>query len=428
MRSWLRFLREDLWRADLRTLPRARAAGWAALRILVHIVRSLARELGGVRAGALTLASLFALVPALALVAAVAKGLGYGGELDAFLTRTLADTPEAVRQRLVELQALVQRTDFQALGLLGCGVLIWSAYAVYERVESALDAILGAPRRRSLVSRARNFLAFGVVIPFLVVVAVAMSSFLQGASLAGLRDRWEWLDATYVHSLRLLPYLMLWLVFSLLYRTLPSHSVGAVAALAGGMVAGTAWLLTLGVYLRFQIGVAQANAIYATFAALPLLIVYLQVTWSIFLVGAEVARCVQSLDRPWPPPMPAANHALRRRMALALAHAVGARFAQGGGPLRLIQAAELLRAPLPWVHEVAKDLVAAGVLAQVAGAEAYVPMVPPEQLSVATVVGAVEGLVVPELAPHLRLPPPLESRLAQVEARTLDDLAALRLG
>jgi membrane protein len=131
--------------------------------------------------------------------------------------------------------------------------------------------------------------------PVFVVAAISMTGSLKSQTLV------QWLlDMSLVGNLlillfKVLPFLVMWLVFAGLYLFIPNTRVTPHAAMVGGIFGGTLWQLSQWAYVDFQVGVARYNAIYGTLAALPIFMVWLYLAWAIVLLGLEVTFAVQNL-------------------------------------------------------------------------------------------------------------------------------------
>lgn len=92
----------------------------------------------------------------------------------------------------------------------------------------------------------------------------------------------------------LIPYVLVWFLFVFLYMFMPTTPVRFKYAIVAGIVAGTVFQIVQWFYIRFQIGVSSYNAIYGGLAALPLLLVWLQLSWSIVLWGTELCYIMRN--------------------------------------------------------------------------------------------------------------------------------------
>lgn len=426
----LRELSERVWLADLR---RQEGLAWlrlAAARVVLHAWGNFSRHLLGIRAAGLTLVSLLALVPVLTLLFGVAEAFSLRGVLDQALDQQAEGMPAYVGEFLVRLRELVAETNFKTMGWLSFLILAWSGLALFGTIETALNSAWQSRRRRAWFRRASDFIALIVCVPLLALAAVALQSFTHGGVLSeSFRIDYPILAAIYDAGHGLVPYGMAWLAFTALYKFMPNARVRWSSAAIGGAIAGTAVLWMNSVYLAGQIGVARANAIYATFAAVPLLLVYLHLAWTIVLLGAEVCYAVQNVEtlgngrR-----VRSASWLLRERVGLWLTWRVCSRYESGQGPLEIAAEAAALDIPGEVIDSVAQQLVEAGVLLEVGDEGALVPSRPPEQLDLDTVLGALRGDLPGGVLERMRLPERLESGLeaAATEARAAITGVAMR--
>lgn len=371
-------------------MPKGRAALFAVLRIAMHAGTSFFGNLGGIRAAGLTLITLLSLVPLLALAFAVANGFGYRRYLEDFLVAKARELPQDLQTAVQWIQTLVDKTDFKTMGWLGSLVLAWTGLSLFIRVEEALNHVWKTDEGRAFHRRVTDFVALIVVVPTLIVGAVSLSSLLETADVAGLRAHFAWLDLLYRAGLGFVPPLLLTVAFTAIYKLMPSAEVTWGGALIGGAVAGLAWITVHALYLRFQIGVAGANAIYATLAALPLLLVYLQLTWTIVLLGAEIAYAVQHLHALRGRVLLRPSWTAQRRLGIAAVDTACRAFVKGKVGFLPPELATRCDVPREWVDEVCVALESGGVLVAAAEGRRLMPARPPEQISVADVVRALD--------------------------------------
>jgi membrane protein len=412
------FFREALWRDDL-----ARASGWRSfglsiLRVVVHAFRSFAQNMGSIRAAGLALITLLAIVPLLSLITALGRAFGYGEWLkDAINQYGKANLSEPLQDAVKQIQAMAFGTDFGAIGVIGTLILAYAGFELFTRVEQAFNHVWKSEARRKWYRRIVDFIGLVVIVPLLVLGALSLSSLLQGASLAGLREKYAWVRAIYEAGLGFVPHVLMWVALTALYKVMPSAHVAWRAAVVGGIVAGSTWILLHTVYIHFQLGVAQFSAIYATLAALPLLIVYLQLTWTILLMGAELAYGVQNIHalrnaRTVPP----VTHAVRRRLALLVMGEASNKFAAGAGGCDLSEIATRCDVPRDWIDGVFNSLSKAGLVARLAGSEQVIPSRPPGQITTREVMRALETGDADAFLPQICLSPEMERKLIDLQA------------
>ena len=416
-----------MWDEKLLGLPAGRRLLLGALRVVVHVARSFSQNLASLQAAGLTLLTVLALVPMLALATSLAKALGYADKLDAQLLVWQNQFPKDTAPVFDKLRVLIGSVNFGALGAVGSVIVLWSALTLFTHIERAMNRIWRTRHSRRWYRRISDFIALVVVVPPLGILALVSSSLLDGVDLILWLRQFTWLDWLYRAGLGFVPYVLAWLAFTALYKIMPSARVQWRTAAVGGVCSGSLLVLLHGLYLRLNVGVANANAVYLTFAALPILLVYVQLLWTIVLGGAEVAYAVQNLaSLRGGEQLPAASRAVQQRLAWHLVAAACDGFRTGRRGVTAAELSTRLDVPMEWVDGVSDLLVQGGVLVVLQGdAERLMPAVPPEQLDMAKVTAAVDGDADSNLA-RVRLPLAQEQEVTAARGAAGERLGQLR--
>jgi membrane protein len=316
------------------------------------------------RAHALTYLTLLSVVPLLALAFALIELVGGSEQVMRLLVQQFAaGSPEAVDWIL----DYVGRVKFGALGTIGGALLILTTLLAVGNVEHALNAIWGVTKQRPWVRRIPDYLAVVVISPVLLGVALSLGTSLDSQWLVRRLLENPLFATLYDAGLRQAPTVLVIAGLTFLYWFLPNTDVKPRSALLGGVVAGVLFSVAQGLYVGLSVGVAQYDAIFGGFAALPLLMVWIYFEWAITLLGAEVAYAHQTLPlyrrevRGAP-----AGPAARERIGLGVALAIAKAFRSGERPWDEDALSEHLDVPLRTVREVIAQLEKAGVVAPVA--------------------------------------------------------------
>lgn len=423
----LGYLRTGLWNEKLQELRPGRRALVGALRVVVHVVRSFSQNLASLQAAGLTLLTVLAMVPMLALAMSLAKALGYADSLDARLLEWQERFPKDTAPMFEKLRELVGTVNFGALGVIGSVVVLWSAMTLFTRVEQALNRVWRTRHSRPWYRRVSDFVALMVLVPPLGILALVSSSLLGSVELIVMLRQYAWLDWIYQGGLGFVPHVLAWAAFTLLYKIMPTARVHWRSAAVGGVCAGSALVLLHGIYLRLNVGVANANALYLTFAAVPILLVYVQLLWTVVLAGAEVAYATQNLaSLRGAEALPAAPRAVQQRLAWHLLAAVCEGFRAGRRGATAAELSARLDVPMEWVDGVGDVLVQGGVLVMLPDDdERLMPACPPEQIDMAQVTALVDGDGDVNLA-RVRLPAADEQAVAAARDAARERLVALR--
>jgi membrane protein len=163
--------------------------------------------------------------------------------------------------------------------------------------------------------------------------------------------------------LKFLPYAVIWSLFAFVYLFMPNKKVKFASGAIAGIIAGTLFQLFQWAYVSFQIGVSRYNAIYGSFAALPLFLVWLMISWMIVLFGAEVSYAHQNSETfELEPDYDDLSHRLKIFLSLRVAHLLIQNFARGEVSPTAAQIASWLDVPFRLVNEILSDLVACGIV------------------------------------------------------------------
>jgi membrane protein len=166
--------------------------------------------------------------------------------------------------------------------------------------------------------------------------------------------------------LKFMPYALIWVLFTLLYIIMPNTRVNFKAGLLGGVVAGTLYQIAQGAYISFQIGAAKYNAIYGSFAALPLFLMWVQISWWIVLFGAELSFANQNVDTyEYEPDSLNVSQGFKKLLTLQIVHLLIKKFANGDKPLTDKQISNRLEIPIRLVHSILFDLVTADLVSEI---------------------------------------------------------------
>ena len=288
----LRFLSRDVWLLDGHTMARSQQRLLALGQTLVLAGFRLHRARGALHARALTSITMLSLVPLLAFVFVVAKSFGVYHRLQTHvihptLDRWLngAEAPE-LRSAVDQIFQFVQDTNLQSLGLLGLLVTAFAAIRMLTAVEHALNDLWDVRRPRNLLQKLIQYVAVLIVVPGFVLIATTATTALRNHTLVEMLLS----DSTLgPFTIRGLSFLTVWGAFAFLYSSLPNVKVSRGAALLGGLTGGTLWMITHYAHLQLQVGVAETNALYASFSAFPVFLLWVFASWIMVLAGGSVA-------------------------------------------------------------------------------------------------------------------------------------------
>lgn len=241
-------------------------------------------------AAALAYYTLIGLVPLLIALFSFIKTFGLHRGLTPFIVKTIGAGSSEVSLQIVHF---IDRTNVRAVGALSTLGAVLAVFGILGNAELCLNSIWGGISGRPLLGKVRAFMGVAVAAPLMLLLALAGTTFLRRGTAA-----WEFLEQLYLGDLvllvlRLLPYMLLWISFTMLYTVLPNRPVRVRSAIVGAVVAGSLWQFAQWGYVTFVIGVVRYSAFYGALWQLPILLAWVYVAWLIILFGAEVCRAHQ---------------------------------------------------------------------------------------------------------------------------------------
>ena len=311
------------WADHPRTGDSERSILYKAARQLCRIILITTQEFKknelSLRAAALTFTVMLSLVPLLAMSSAVVKGLGGSDQLREVVysyvgtleqqsqgiswegEEAITDEPSSsLTQHLYSaidnIFGYVEQTNFATLGTFGVAGIFISAILVLGNIEMAMNAIWHVQSGRSVMRKVADYLALLVLMPISINVGIAAGAVLKNEALLSKISiilPFAWLQAL---ILKLIPVLFLTLTLYVIYLFFPNTRVKTLPAMVGALFAGFFWFQVQNIYIGLQVGVAKYNAIYGSFATLPLFLVWLYFGWVFILLGAQLAYAYQHKD------------------------------------------------------------------------------------------------------------------------------------
>lgn len=290
---FLRFLTADIWRVDTQKEKGIRKAVNNVFRILILAGRGFSNNKLVMVASGLTYFTLLAAVPILCILLAVAKGFNLQDMLQNELINIFPTHGNILSMafNLVE-QVLVAATKGVVIGV-GIVFIIWSIFAIVNNIERAFNIIWQVPKSRAIYRKITDLFAFMLIIPIILILSSGISIFIK----TNFNNNEVWMAFSPIINflIKLIPYIITCLVFSFLYLVIPNTKVRIKNALISGFLTGSIYHIFQFLYINGQIWVNNYSAIYGSFAAFPLLLLWIQALWMIVLLGGEITYASQNL-------------------------------------------------------------------------------------------------------------------------------------
>lgn len=287
-RIWIFYVR-GMWR------PANNKVKQFFLTVLQHLVittRSFFHERMQFRASALSYSTLISIVPLLAIIFAIAKGFGLNDIIETEIRDRVAAQPEITDTLIGFVNSYLTHTHNGVFIGFGILILLWTLLSLTETIEATFNQIWQVRHPRSTFRKITDYTAMFFLLPVILVLAAGLSIFFYSFT-ESLSDIML-LGPVLTFLVELCPYLLMSLLFTGLYAFMPNTKVRIGCALAGGIPAGIAFQCLQFFYIHSQIWLSSYNAIYGSFAALPLLMLMCQISWYICLFGATLSYVIQN--------------------------------------------------------------------------------------------------------------------------------------
>ncbi len=343
-------------------------------RVLQYVLRIAVMTVGGARrnehftlSAALTFRVLFAIIPLLAVMLALFKAFGgmasAAGEVKRLMLGYIA--PDLGEQVMTHIDDFVGNINAAAIGVVGFAGLVYTVLPLMTTMEAALNRTWGVRKQRTLVRRFTVYWTILTLGPLVLALSIAMTTFVQSQPLYHRLS--EIIPGFGRFMLIASPIVFGWILFTVLYMVMPNTKVKFGAALAGGIAAGTMWEVMKSFYVWYNTSIVVSYQFYGSLAALPVFLLWVYLSWVVFLFGSQVSFAMQNMKRfgdevaaSFAPPPP-------QRVALLLASDAFSRFATGAEPRIPEAAAAEFGIPPAAALKIAAVLVEAGILREASG-------------------------------------------------------------
>ena len=284
-----------MWRTRGHEFSTSKRLGLGTLKTIVLAVKGFNQNDINMRANSLTYSMMFAIVPIMALIIAVARGFGFESIIEDWLNQSFLSSYNIVPTIMGFVNRYLETAQGGAFLGIGLVILLWAVYSFFRNVESSMNKIWEVEQSRSIVRQFANYLTILIMVPILIVLSSGVSIFFSThAGEMALSAHFSKLNEILLKSI---PWLSTCLILTLLYWIVPNTKVKALSAITPGLLIGSiVYLLqSLSVYLIMFL--SRTSIVYGTFAAIPLLLTWLQWTCLLILTGAELSYSIQNKEK-----------------------------------------------------------------------------------------------------------------------------------
>jgi len=368
----IHFIQTGIWEIRLKDLPPFKAFSIKYLRIILLASRGFLRDHCDKTASVLTYYSLLNIVPVIAVAFAISKGFGLEKMIEKQILQ-MADKANWQADITSQVITFSHRLLDQAKGGLIAGVgvvlLLWTVISILGKIEESLNGIWEVKKSRTIVRKFSDYIAMMVFAPVLLIIS-SSATVLVASQVKAIVNKIALLgifSSVIFFLLNLLPYVSIWALLTMLYLVMPNTRIPIKSAILGGVSAGTITQIVQWLYIKFQIGAASYGAIYGSFAALPLFLGMLQISWMIVLFGAEISHANQHYETfGCQPDYSRVSIYSKKLLTLKIFHLLTQKFSHGEKPLSAVQIGEFLEIPVRLVRQLVDELIDVGLVVETA--------------------------------------------------------------
>ena len=389
-----KFVTKDIWSFELYQKGPLRRAVANVVKVVVIAVRTFLDDKVMTKAAALTYSTLFAIVPILALIFAVARGFGFENIVTSLLQNGIIGENESLNAVMQFIDGYMQYVSSGAFIGIGLLFLLFSVYSLADGIESNLNAIWHVKKSRGMGRKITDYFSLILLIPIGIICLSGLS--VLASSILSRMQGFQLLGGFVQFLVFALPYLVAGLIFTGFYIFMPNTKVKFKYAVIPGFIAGCLFQVLQKLYFSGQLALSSYNQIYGGFAALPLFLFWLNISWSIVLFGCQLAYVSQNNDHfnyfKEPDKISRKHEDFYCLMVMAL---ICKRFNNHEQALTRKELADKLHIPLRYVVSSLDTLTDAKLLETVLKGDerepAYVPATDTKQLTVVKVLAAINN-------------------------------------
>ncbi len=298
MNAAIDFIKEGIWTRSGENRAVIHQKIINILKVILLSIQGFKNDICPLRASALTLYTLLSIVPVIALLFGIAKGFGFEKKLEQQLLEKASDQDTMMLQLIEFSQNMLSSTKGGLVAGIGIVVLFWTVIKVIGNIEESFNSIWKIKKNRSLARKLSDYLSLMMLAPVLLIMSSSITVFVK--------TKITWLvevihlpdfgTKLVVYAMSFSPLVIMSVLFTFIFLFIPNQKISLKAGIIAGVVTGILFQLAQWAYLSLQIGVSSHNAIYGSFAALPLFLIWLQIVWMVVLFGCEVSFYIQNFE------------------------------------------------------------------------------------------------------------------------------------
>ena len=274
-----KFLTEDIWRITENEVTRTKYSIYNIIKTIYLCIDRFIEDRIMNKAAALTYSTLLATVPILAILFAIARGFGFSNIMESQLHQGLGGNTETTRTLMQFVDSYLSETRGGVFIGVGLVLLLGTVLNLINNIEITFNRIWNIKKMRSWHRMITDYFSMLLITPILLVLSGGITIFMS--TMLEQMTNYELLTPVFKILIGIIPFAFTRLMFTALYAFMPNTTVKFKYSFLSGILAGTAYQALLYLYITSQLFFSKFNVIFGTFAALPLFLLFMHISWTI---------------------------------------------------------------------------------------------------------------------------------------------------
>jgi len=378
------FISEDVWRILPSDVSKGRRRGYNVIKVIALAIKRYQEDNLQRNASALTYSTFLSIIPLLAVILGIAKGFGFEKIVQSQLFEYFPGPRDVLEKVFDFTNSYMQHTKDGIFLGIGLVLLLYTVFGLISNVENIFNIIWQIPKGRGITKRFMNYFSLFLLLPVLLVCSSGVSIFL--ATTAETLKEYVFLAPVYEVIISIIPIVVSILLFTGLYIYMPNTKVQFSHAFVAAIFAGIGFQAFQYLYISGQIWVSKYNAIYGSFAFIPLLLLWMQLSWVICLVGAEIAYAGQNIqDYDFEQDSKNISRRYLDFLTLSILTLIVKRFEKGEKPYDTVEISNEHKIPIRLTQNILYNLVNIGILIEVKDSDDYTNYLPAIDIDLITI-------------------------------------------
>lgn len=390
----INFLQYDLWRRTSHETKGLKGLGYEVLKTLIIVIRGFSSKQLNTIANALTYNLVFALIPILAMVLAIAKGFGFSEVIEEHLQHSILGETQLIPEIMGMVNRYLETAQGGAFIGIGLLILIWAVYSFFRSVELTFNNIWAVKQSRSIIRQLTTYIAVLFLVPVLIIATTGVNlivhTTIESIPMIGRLAQFN------SALMQFTQFVVAWGVFLWMYMAIPNTKVHFRSAIFPAVMMGTLFQLLQMLSVYVIVFLSRTSIVYGAFATIPIIMMWLQWTSLLILIGAEMSYAIQNNEEfDYERDLQSMSRRYKDFLTLYLLHRIIYRFENDEQPYMAVELAHENNVPIRLVQQLLNRLVEVGLLRTVYVEQkeerTYQPALDTHKITVGMVIDRIDG-------------------------------------